>query len=85
MNITKGYLGPVVLVYLLVIVTLMVGGCTEVRDGIPDNYDHDPNFESDNRKDNNDMEQDRAFLNDSVPPLDLQVPENLETVTLGMG
>jgi len=37
------------------------------------------------RKETNDMEQEKAFLNDSKPPLDLQVPPNLETATLGMG
>ncbi len=47
--------------------------------------DNKAGYQSEYGKDNNDMEQEKTFLNDSKPPLDLQVPLKLETATLGLG
>lgn len=85
MQITKRFSYPILVLSLLAMTMLIIGGCNEDRDISLNNDDLEIDFKSENGKDNKDMEHERAFLNDSVPPLDLKVPVKLETATLGMG
>ncbi len=85
MQITKRFSYPILVLGLLAMTMLIIGGCNDDRDISLNSDDLEIDFESENGKDHKDMEHEKAFLNDSVPPLDLKVPVKLETATLGMG
>ncbi len=70
---------------LLALVFLFMAACGEQLQDIPDSSPGESGLNYDHGKDTIDMEQEKAFLNESIPPLDQQVPARLETATLGLG
>jgi len=70
---------------LLCLALVIMAGCMGNSQEAHDDTEESELLDHDDRKETNDMEQEKAFLNESKPPLDLQVPPNLETATLGLG
>jgi|GEM_PF-1651236 len=70
---------------LLALVLLFTAGCGEQLQERPDSSPEESDLDYEAGKDVKDMEQEKAFLNESIPPLDQQLPARLETATLGLG
>jgi len=70
---------------LLALALLFVASCGEQLQERPDYFEGEPGLDYEDGKETSDMEQEKAYLNESIPPLDQQVPAGLETATLGLG
>lgn len=71
------------LIAFLLVFTFILTGCTADLNSINEMKDNDLQFEDGGR--DIAMEKQREFSGFTKPPIDQNVPENLETVTLGMG
>ena len=70
---------------LMALVLLFAAACGEQLQERTDSAPEESALDYEHGKDTGDMEQEKAFLNESIPPLDQQVPDRLETATLGLG
>lgn len=70
---------------LVALIFLFMVACGEQLQEIPEAAPNESDLDYESGKDVKDMEQEKAFLNESIPPLDQQVPARLETATLGLG
>ena len=71
------------LIVFLLALTFIVTGCTVDLNSINEMGDNDLQFENGGK--DIAMEKQREFSGFTKPPIDQNVPENLETATLGMG
>jgi len=71
------------LIVFLLAFTFIITGCTVDLNGINEIGDNDSQTED--GEEDIAMEKQRDFSDFTIPPLDQNVPENLETATLGMG
>jgi len=85
MNWRNSRVNKILTICVFGLALVVTAGCAGNLDEANDVAEESELLDYDDRKETNDMEHEKAFLNDSKPPLDLQVPSNLETATLGLG
>ena len=75
----------VLFIPILVVMIVSMSGCSDIANRSLENNHHEAGSNNETGKEGSNMEQEQAFLNNSIPPLDARVPENLATATLGLG
>ncbi len=68
---------------LLLVLIFLVSGCTAGLNDLNEMEDNDSQAEDEGE--DTAMEEQKDFSGFTTPPIDQNVPENLETATLGMG